>query len=86
MAAKPSPMIAALAMHKDPESLIICNGYKDSAYIRMAMLGRKLGKKLREQTAGRHVHLVHRRLAVAGPPPVTGEPPPLSSPGREPPG
>src|SRR5437764_7492189 len=37
-------LVAALAMHKDPESLIICNGYKDRAFIRMALLGRKLGK------------------------------------------
>jgi len=37
---------AGLAIHSDPESLIVCNGYKDSAYIRMAMLGRKLGKKV----------------------------------------
>ena len=39
-------LIAALAMHKDPESLIICNGYKDRAFIRTALLGRKLGKKV----------------------------------------
>src|SRR3984893_11310680 len=37
-------LVAALAMHKDPESLIICNGYKDQAFIRIALLGRKLGK------------------------------------------
>ena len=37
-------LIAALAMHNDPESLIICNGYKDRAFIRDALLGRKLGK------------------------------------------
>src|SRR5947209_3102133 len=37
-------LVAALAMHKDPESLIICNGYKDKAVIRTALLGRKLGK------------------------------------------
>jgi len=37
-------LVAALAMHKDPESLIICNGYKDAAFIRIALLGRKLGK------------------------------------------
>src|SRR5438094_5914802 len=36
--------VAALAMQKDPESLIICNVYKDSAFIRIALLGRKLGK------------------------------------------
>ncbi len=37
-------LVAALAMHQDPESLIICNGYKDRDFIRTAMLGRKLGK------------------------------------------
>jgi arginine decarboxylase len=39
-------LVAALAMHKDPESLIVCNGYKDRAYIRIALLGRKLGKSV----------------------------------------
>jgi arginine decarboxylase len=37
-------LIAALAVHRDPESLIICNGYKDLTYIKLALLGRKLGK------------------------------------------
>lgn len=37
-------LVAALAMHKDPESLVICNGYKDPAFIRTALLGRRLGK------------------------------------------
>src|SRR5881394_797210 len=39
-------LVAALAMHKDPESLVICNGYKDAAFIRIALLGCKLGKKV----------------------------------------
>lgn len=39
-------LIAALAMHKDLDSLIVCNGYKDRAYIRSAMLGRRLGKSV----------------------------------------
>src|SRR6266704_1290057 len=39
-------LVAALAMHKDPESLIVCNGYKDSAVIRTALLGRRLGKSV----------------------------------------
>ncbi|MDQ6765138.1 MAG: biosynthetic arginine decarboxylase [Verrucomicrobiota bacterium] len=39
-------LIAALAMHKDLESLIVCNGYKDRAYIRSAMMGRRLGKSV----------------------------------------
>ncbi len=39
-------VFAGLAVHSDPDSLIICNGYKDAAYIRMAMIGRKLDKKI----------------------------------------
>lgn len=39
-------LFAALVMHKDPESLIICNGYKDSQFIQTALLGSKLGKKV----------------------------------------
>lgn len=39
-------MFAALALHTDNDSLIICNGYKDDAYIRTALLGSKLGKKV----------------------------------------
>src|SRR2546425_11344565 len=39
-------LVAALAMQKDHESLIICNGYKDPAFICIALLGRKLGKSV----------------------------------------
>ncbi len=39
-------LIAALAIHNHPESLIICNGYKDSVFIQNALLGNKLGKKV----------------------------------------
>jgi arginine decarboxylase len=39
-------MFAGLAVHSNPDSLIICNGYKDEPFIRMAMLGRKLEKKV----------------------------------------
>lgn len=42
---KPELMIA-LAMHEGTQRLIICNGYKDPDYIRLALLGRKLGKKI----------------------------------------
>ena len=37
-------LFAALSLHTDNDSLIICNGYKDDNYIRAALLGRKLGK------------------------------------------
>jgi arginine decarboxylase len=39
-------LAAAVAIHRDPESLIVCNGYKDETFIRTAMIGRKLGKKV----------------------------------------
>ncbi|MBI2895379.1 MAG: biosynthetic arginine decarboxylase [Deltaproteobacteria bacterium] len=39
-------MFAALAVHSDNDSLIVCNGYKDPLFIRMALIGRKLGKKV----------------------------------------
>ncbi|MEK0447444.1 MAG: Biosynthetic arginine decarboxylase, partial [Verrucomicrobiota bacterium] len=39
-------LLAALAIHNDPESLIICNGYKDALFIQNALLGTKLGKKV----------------------------------------
>jgi arginine decarboxylase len=39
-------LFAALAVHEDPESLIICNGYKDANFIRTALIGRKLDKKV----------------------------------------
>ncbi|NJK93106.1 MAG: biosynthetic arginine decarboxylase [Blastochloris sp.] len=39
-------LFAALAIHEDQESLLICNGYKDSEFIRIALTGRKLNKKV----------------------------------------
>jgi arginine decarboxylase len=39
-------MYAGLAVHTDNDSLIVCNGYKDDAFIRTALMGRKLGKKV----------------------------------------
>jgi arginine decarboxylase len=42
---KPELMIA-LAMHKNPKSLIICNGYKDDEFIQLALQGRRIGKEI----------------------------------------
>ena len=42
---KPELMIA-LAMHEGKDRLLICNGYKDHDYIRLALIGRKLGKQI----------------------------------------
>ena len=37
-------LFAGLALQNQPGNLIICNGYKDPEFIRMALLGIKLGK------------------------------------------
>src|SRR3989449_1479158 len=34
------------SLNTDPEALTICNGYKDEEYLRLALLGRKLGRKI----------------------------------------
>ena len=39
-------LFAGLALQSEQGSLIICNGYKDSEFIKMALLGIKLGKKV----------------------------------------
>src|SRR5881394_1508662 len=39
-------LFAGLALQSQMGSLIICNGYKDSSFIKMALLGTKLGKKV----------------------------------------
>ncbi|MCF7709366.1 MAG: biosynthetic arginine decarboxylase [Verrucomicrobia bacterium] len=39
-------MFAALALQSQKDSLIVCNGYKDAEFIRMALLGIQLGKKV----------------------------------------
>jgi arginine decarboxylase len=39
-------IFAGLSVHSDNESLIVCNGYKDDTFIRTALIGRKLGKKV----------------------------------------
>ena len=37
---------AVLAINTDPDSLIICNGYKDESYIELALLAQKMGKSI----------------------------------------
>src|ERR1044071_8716854 len=39
-------LFAGLALQDQVGSLIICNGYKDPSFIRMALMGIKLGKKV----------------------------------------
>ena len=37
---------AVIAINTDPDSLIICNGYKDESYIELALLAQKMGKRV----------------------------------------
>jgi arginine decarboxylase len=37
---------AVIAINTDPDSLIICNGYKDENYIELALLAQKMGKRI----------------------------------------
>jgi arginine decarboxylase len=39
-------LFAGLALQDQTDSLIICNGYKDTTFIRIALMGIKLGKKV----------------------------------------
>src|ERR1700723_3450531 len=39
-------LFAGLALQNQVDSLIICNGYKDAEFIKMALLGIKLGKRV----------------------------------------
>jgi arginine decarboxylase len=39
-------LLVVLALNNDPEAVTVCNGYKDEEYLRLALLGRKLGRKV----------------------------------------
>jgi phosphatidylserine decarboxylase len=39
-------LLVALALQEDPEALILCNGYKDRAFIETALLAQKLGRRV----------------------------------------
>ncbi len=39
-------LLIALAMHDNKNALLVCNGYKDQEYIRLALYGQIIGKKV----------------------------------------
>jgi arginine decarboxylase len=61
-------LFASLAMQSQPGCLIICNGYKDQLFIRMALMGIKLGKKavmvVEKLEELRQIILVSRQMGV----------------------
>ena len=38
-------LLAVLSVHNSEEALLLCNGYKDSEYIELALLSRKIGRR-----------------------------------------
>ncbi len=61
-------LFAGLAMQNAMGSLIICNGYKDAGFIKMAILGQKLGKKVimvvEKLEELRHIITLSKQLGV----------------------
>ncbi len=61
-------LMAILAVHKDPDSLIVCNGYKDDAYVEMALLGSKLGVSIvlvvEKPSELQRIHRVSEKLGI----------------------
>ncbi len=39
-------LYAALSLEQSPESLLICNGFKDAAFINLALMGTRIGKRV----------------------------------------
>ncbi len=39
-------LLAVLALSTNPDSIIVCNGYKDREYIRLALIGQRLGHRV----------------------------------------
>ena len=39
-------LLVVLGYNTDPEAITVCNGYKDEEFLRLALLGRKLGRKV----------------------------------------
>jgi len=61
-------LFAGLALQNQMGSLIICNGYKDAEFIKMALLGIKLGKKVimvvEKLEELRHIISISKQLSV----------------------
>jgi arginine decarboxylase len=61
-------LFAGLAMQNQVDSLIICNGYKDAEFIKMALLGTKLGKRVimvvEKLEELRHIITISKQIGV----------------------
>ena len=61
-------LLATMALLEDEEALVICNGYKDDEYIRMALLASKLGRTVvlvaEKPSELDHIYRVAQRIGV----------------------
>ena len=61
-------LFAGLALQSQVGSLIICNGYKDASFIKMALMGIKLGKKVimvvEKLEELKHIITISRQIGV----------------------
>ncbi|WP_428268468.1 biosynthetic arginine decarboxylase [Haliangium sp.] len=61
-------LLAVMAVHDDPDALIICNGYKDDEYIETALFASRLGRKvilvIEKPDELEHIHSVAKTLGV----------------------
>jgi arginine decarboxylase len=61
-------LFAGLALQGQVGNLIVCNGYKDASFIRMALLGNKLGKRVimvvEKLEELRHIVAISKQLGV----------------------
>jgi len=61
-------LFAGLAMQRQPGGMIVCNGYKDSTFIKMALMGTKLGRKVimvvEKLEELKHIIAVSRQVGV----------------------
>jgi arginine decarboxylase len=62
-------LLAIMAIHDNPDALIICNGYKDDEYIETALLASKLGRTVvlvvEKPSELGAIHEVSKRLGIA---------------------
>jgi arginine decarboxylase len=66
-------LVASLAMLETSNSLIICNGYKDEQFVRLALLGCKIGRKVILVVEKMdELHLVMKFARILGVTPVIG--------------
>ena len=61
-------LLAVMAIHDNPDALIICNGYKDTEYIETALLASKLGRTvilvIEKPSEVDHIHAVSQRMNI----------------------